>query len=51
MCRCGSFEIVMMFTTTISATSVYRTSIGVIAPIVWLHITVVVVMILFSIIV
>jgi hypothetical protein len=39
-----------MFTTTISATSMCRTS-GVIAPIVWLHITIVVVMLLFSIIV
>jgi len=51
MCRCGSFETLMIFTTTISAGSVCRTSSGVIVPIVWLYVTVVVVMILFSIIV
>jgi len=50
MC-CGSFETLMMFTTTISASSMCRTSSGVIVPIVWLYITVVVIMILFSIIV
>jgi len=51
MCRFGSFEILMMFTTTISASSMCRTSSGVIVPIVCLYITVAVVVILFSIIV
>ena len=51
MCRFGSFETLMMFTTTISAISMCRTSSGVIVPNVWLYITVVVVMVLFFIIV
>ena len=51
MCRCGSFETLMMFTTTISPSSMCMTSSGVIVPIVWLYIMVVLVMILFSIIV
>jgi hypothetical protein len=51
MCRFVSFEILMMFTTTISASSMCRISSGVIVPIVCLYITVVVVVILFSIIV
>ena len=41
----------MMFTTTISVISMYRTSSVVIVPIIWLYITVVVVVISFSIIV
>lgn len=41
----------MMFTTTIRVSSMYRTSRVVIVPIVWLYITVVVVVISFSIIV
>jgi len=41
----------MMFTTTISVISIYRTSSVVMVPIIWLYITVVVVMISFSIMV
>jgi hypothetical protein len=41
----------MMFTTTISVSNVYSTSIVVIVPIIWLYMTVVVVVVSFSIIV
>lgn len=51
MCRNGPFDTLMMFTTTISVISMYRTSRVVIVPIIWLYITVVAVVISFSIIV
>ena len=51
MCRNGPLDTLMMFTTTISVISIYRTSSVVMVPIIWLYITVVVVMISFSIMV
>ena len=50
-CRSGPFDTLMMFTTTISVISIYSTSRVAIVPIIWLYITVVVVVISFSIIV
>jgi NADH:ubiquinone oxidoreductase subunit 6 (subunit J) len=47
----GPFDTLMMFTTTISVISMYSTSRVVMVPIIWLYITVVVVVISFSIIV
>jgi len=51
VCRNGPLDTLMMFTTTISVISIYRTSSVVMVPIIWLYITVVVVMISFSIMV
>jgi len=51
VCRNGPFDTLMIFTTTIRVSSMYSTSSIVIIPIVWLYITVVVVVISFSIIV
>ena len=51
VCRRGPLEALMMFTTTISVSSMYNTSSVVMVPIIWLYIAVVVVRISFSIIV
>ena len=51
MWRKGPFDTLIIFTTTISVNNIYITSIVVIVPIIWLYMTVVVVMISFSIIV
>jgi hypothetical protein len=48
--RNGPFDTLMMFTTTISVISMYSTNKVVTVPIIWLYITVVVVVISFSII-
>lgn len=50
-CRRGPLDTLIMFTTTISVSSMYSTSSVVIVPIIWLYMTVVVVVISFSIIV
>jgi hypothetical protein len=50
VCRKGPFDTLMIFTTTISVNSIYSTSRVVMVPIIWLYITVVVVIISFSII-
>ena len=47
----GPLDTLMIFTTTISVSSIYSTSIVVMIPIIWLYITVVVVVISFSIMV
>jgi hypothetical protein len=49
MWRNGPFDTLMMFTTTISVISMYSTNKVVMLPIIWLYITVVVVVISFSI--
>ena len=51
MCRNGPLDTLMMFTTTSSVSSVYRTTSVGIVPIIWLYITVVVVVISLSIII
>ena len=51
VCRRGPLDTVMMFTTTISVSSMYNTSSVVMVPIIWLYITGVVVRISFSVIV
>ena len=50
MCRSGPLDTLIIFTTTISVSNMYSTNI-VMVPIIWLYITVVVVVISFSIIV
>jgi hypothetical protein len=50
VCRKGPFDTLMIFTTTIRVNNIYSTSRVVIVPIIWLYITVVVVIISFSII-
>ena len=51
VCRSGSLDTLIIFTTTISVSNMYSTNIVVIVPIIWLYITVVVVVISFYIIV
>lgn len=51
VCRRGPLDTLMMFTTTISVSSMYRISKVVIIPVVWLYIVIVVVRISFSVIV
>ena len=51
VCRSGPLDTLMMFTTTIRLSNMYSTNIVVIIPIIWLYITVVVVIISFSIMV
>ena len=51
MCRSGPLDTQIIFPTTISVSNMYSTNIVVIVPITWLYITVVVVVISFSIIV
>jgi hypothetical protein len=46
MCRSGPFDTLMMFTTTISVISTYRTNKVVIVPIIWLYMTFVVVVVI-----
>jgi len=43
VCRSGPLDTLMMFTTTISVSSIYRTSSVVIVHIIWLYITIVVI--------
>ena len=50
LCRIGHLDTLMMFTNTISVSNIYFTSSVVIVPIIWLCMTVVVVVISFSII-
>jgi len=51
VCRKGPLDTLIIFTTTISVNNMYSTNIVVIVPIIWLYMTVVVVVISFSIIV
>jgi hypothetical protein len=51
MCRRDPFDKLMMFTTTISVSSIYKISNVVIIPVIWLYTVIVVVRILFSVIV
>jgi hypothetical protein len=51
VCRSGPLDTLIIFTTTISFSNMYSTNIVVMVPIIWLHITFVVVVISFSIIV
>ena len=48
VCRNGPFDTLTMFIITISVTRMYRTSSVVVVPIIWLYITVVLVVISFS---
>jgi len=51
MCRGGPLDTLIIFMTTISVSNMYSTNIVVIVPLIWLYITVVVVVISFSVIV
>ena len=51
MCHSGPLDTLIIFTTTVSVSNMYSTNIVVMVPIIWLYITVVVVVISFSIIV
>ena len=51
VCRSGPLDTLIIFTTTVSVSIIYNTSSVVIVPIIWLYITVVVVIISFSVIV
>ena len=51
VCRSGPLDTLIIFTTTISVSNMYSINIVFIVPIIWLYITVVVVVITFSIIV
>ena len=51
VCRSGPLDTLITFTTKISVNNIYSTSSVVIVPIIWLYITVVVVVISFSLIV
>ena len=49
VCRKGPLDTLIIFTTTISVNNIYSTSVVVMFPIIWLYMTVVVVVISFSI--